>query len=227
MAQVFTDHGFFARVRPNKRWIGCALVKDGLRTDWTVHRLINGRAIEFPGVDLPVYTYEHLKEIEFIGESFRVPDPPEDYLLAKYGPEWRTPKGPGFEADVIANIRDGSALTGPAKIRRLLTRWITPWRMGSIRVLDRDGRPVQGAEVRVAGLGASQTDAKGYARIYVHDTSYFAVFVSFGEHKEVLYEEVLEPGQRYVYRPGPIVTKEEHYKMGVRAMALTKDRRTG
>ncbi len=223
MAQVFTDHGYFARVRPNKRWISCALVKDGLRTDWTVHRLINGRAIEFPGVDLPVYTFEHLKEIEFVGETFRVPNPPEDYLQAKYGPEWRTPKGPGFEADVLANIRDGVSVTGLAKIRRLFTEWLTPWRMGTIRVFDRGGQPVPGAKVRVAGVGTSVTNAEGYARIRVHDKAYFAVFVSFGEHKEVLYEEVLEPGLNYAYRPGPIVTKEEHYKMGVRAMALTMD----
>lgn len=223
MAQVFTDHGFFARVRPNKRWISCALIKDGLRTDWTVHRLINGRAIEFPGVDLPVYTFRHLKEIEFIGECFRVPNPPEDYLRAKYGPEWRTPKGPGFESDVIANIRDGSSLTRAGKLRRLFTQWVTPWRMGSIRVFNRAAHPVARAEVRVAGIGTSFTNAEGYARVYVHDAAYFAVSISFRDHYEVLYEEVLEPGENYIYRPGPIVTKDQHYKMGVRAMALTKE----
>lgn len=222
MAQVFTSQGFSARLRPNKRWISCALVRDGLRTDWTVHRLIKGQAIEFPGVELPVETFEHLKEIEFVGEWFRVPNPPEVYLEAKYGPDWRTPKGPGFEADVVANVQDGSSISGIRKLRHFFTTHLTPWRMGYVRVFDREGLPVSGAEVHLAGVGTSVSNTEGYARIYVPDTAYFALTVSFANHKEVLYEEALTPGQSYVYRPGPIVTKEEHYKMGVRAMALTK-----
>ena len=37
-----------------------------------------------------------------------------------------------------------------------------------------------------------------------------------------LYEEFLAPGADYTYHPGPIVTAEEHYKAGVRAMALVR-----
>ena len=112
VADVFRQHGFMARIRPNPRHISCALVKDGLRTDWTCHLLIDGRVFEFPGVELPVHVYHDLAEIEFVGERFRVPNPPEAYLEAKYGPDWRTPKGPGFEADVVGQIRDGSHLSG-------------------------------------------------------------------------------------------------------------------
>ena len=41
-------------------------------------------------------------------------------------------------------------------------------------------------------------------------------------YREILYEEVLTPGADYIYRPGPIVTPEEHYKAGVRALALVR-----
>ena len=52
---------------------------------------------------------------------------------------------------------------------------------------------------------------------------YYAVIVRYGNHEEVLYSEVLTPGGTYVYRPGPEVSPEEHYKAGVWAMALSRE----
>ena len=55
------------------------------------------------------------------------------------------------------------------------------------------------------------------------DEYYYAVIVRYGDHEEVLYEEVLTPGEMYVYRPGPVITPQQHYKAGVRAMALSRE----
>ena len=220
---AFREHGFIARVAEGPRHFSCALVKDGLRTDWTVHKLIDGQAYEFPGIPLPMHVYDNLREIEFVGERFLVPDPPEDYLLAKYGPEWRTPKGPGFEADVVANIPDGSMLTRRARLLWRLSGGRLPRSAVRIRVYDREGELVSGAQVAVAGVGRARTNARGEARFPLIGVSYYAVTVEYPGHRELLYEEVLEPGAGYSYRPGPVVTKEEHYKQGVRALALVRD----
>ena len=101
---AFRARGFAAQVLRNARYIAISLVKDGIRTDWTCYRAVNGRAYEFPGIELPLRLFDNLKEVEFIGERFLIPNPPEEYLQAKYGPDWRTPKGPGFEADVVGQI---------------------------------------------------------------------------------------------------------------------------
>ena len=89
--------------------------------DWTCHHIVNGKAYQFPGIELPLSLFEHPREIEFTGEKFRIPDPPEEYLRLKYGPEWRTPKGPGFEADVVMKIKDGTLLSRARRLQRAIT----------------------------------------------------------------------------------------------------------
>ncbi len=223
VADVFRAHGFIPRVRPNPRHISFNVIKDGIRTDWTCHRIVNGRAYEFPGVELPLRIYTRLKEIEFIGERFLVPDPPEEYLLAKYGPEWRTPKGPGFEADVVRQVPERGLLSPRIRLLWALTRGRLPRSSVRLRIFGRDGAPVRGAQVVVAGIGRTTTNAQGDTRFPVPGESYYAVTVTYPGHHEILYEEVLTPGGRYTYRPGPIVTPEEHYKAGVRALALIRE----
>ncbi len=223
MADVFRGHGFTPRITFNPRHVSVALVKDGIRTDWTCHYLIDGRLYEFPGVELPVRVYQNLAEIEFIGERFRVPNPPEEYLAAKYGPDWRTPKGPGFEADVVGQIPDGSMISRRTQLLWRLSRGRLPRSCVRIRVFDRQGDLVPGALVAIAGIGKTTANSRGEARLPIPGESYFAVTVTYPGHRELMYEEVLTPGASYTYRPGPIVTPEEHYKAGVRALALIKE----
>lgn len=222
-AEVFKENGFYPRIRSNPRYMSVALVKDGVRTDWTCHRIVDGAAFEFPGVKLPLHLFTELAETEFIGETFRVPNPPEAYLELKYGPEWRTPKGPGFEADVVGQIGGSNNLSRWRKLQRALSMGMFPRPTSSVKILDRDGQLVSGAEVNVAGLARLKTDSQGIAKFYVPSESYYAMVIRYEGHQEVLYEEVLAPGANFVYRPGPIVTPEEHYKAGVRAMALTRE----
>ena len=70
-----------------------------------------------------------------------------------------------------------------------------------LQVLGEHGRPVADGEVAVAGLGRSRTNGNGYARCYVPREDIYALVVRAEGREEVLYEEQLAPGRRYVYRP--------------------------
>jgi len=222
MGEVFKKHGFYPRIRNNPQYMSVALIKDGIRTDWTCHRIIDGSAIEFPGVKLPLHLFTQPKEVKFIGQNFLVPNPPEEYLKLKYGPEWKTPKGPGFEADVVMKIGASDNLSRWRKFQRALSIGVFPRTNSSVKIFDRGGQLVKGAEVLVAGLGRSKTDRQGVARFFVPHTACYAMVIRYGEHQELLYEEYLSPKTNYIYHPGPIVTPEQHYKAGVRAMALSE-----
>jgi hypothetical protein len=199
------------------------MVKSSIRADWDCFRIIGDHLYQYPGVKTPVRLFINPREIDFIGEKFLVPSPPEEYLGIKYGPDWAIPKGPGFEKDVVQNIPDADVLNFSRRVAQFLTKRIVPWRAGKIRVLDREGKPAYGAEVVVVGVGRSRTGKQGYARFYVPGADFYAVIVRYDGQEEVLYSEALTPGETYYYRPGPEITSEEHYKAGVRAMALTRE----
>ena len=221
--ETFRDNGFYVKVQEDALHYSIALVKDGLRTDWTVHRPDNGQAYEYPGIRLPMHVFDDLKEIDFIGERFRVPNPPEEYLASKYGPDWRTPKGPGFESDVVGQVKDGSLIGRGTLLLWRLTGGRLPASCIRVRVENREGAVVPGATVRIAGVATARANGKGEARLPVPGEQYAAMIIEYTGHREVLYGEVVSPGARYTYRPGPVVSPEEHYKAGVRALALVKE----
>ena len=95
VGEAFRSHGFYPRIRPNVRHVSVALIKDGIRTDWTCHRIVNGRAYEFPGVELPLHLFETLGEIEFIGERFRTPQPARGVPAPEVRPGMAHPQGAG------------------------------------------------------------------------------------------------------------------------------------
>ena len=49
VAEVFRSHGFYPRVTPNARYVSVALIKDGIRVDWTCHRIVQRQGIRIPG----------------------------------------------------------------------------------------------------------------------------------------------------------------------------------
>jgi len=213
---AFTDNGYYVHVGRSARNVSISVVKSSIRLDWTCFRIIGESIFQYPAVKTPVSLFTQLKEIDFISEKFLVPNPPEEYLRIKYGPDWETPKAAGFEKDVVQKIPDADILNCSQRIGQFLTKHIVQWRAGKFRVLDREGMPVKGAEVVIAGVDRSKTNEQGYARFYVPDEYFYAVIVRYDDHEEVLYNEVLIPGERYVYRPGSESTP-------VRAMALSRE----
>ena len=220
---AFKENGYYVHVNRTSRHIGVSVVKSSIRADWTCHRIIGDSVFQYPGVRTPLRLFKQLKEIDFIGEKFLVPNPPEEYLETKYGPNWATPKGPGFEKEVVDKIPDADILSRRQRLYKLITLFLVPWRAGRLKVLDENDNPVSGAEIVLVGIGRSKTNSEGYAKFYVPEKYDYAVNVKYGDHEELLYGEELIPGATYVYRPGPDVSPEEHYKAGVRAMALSRE----
>ena len=201
---AFRDNGYFVKVEGNDHYINAAMTKSSMRMDWTCYRIIDDNIFHYPGIRLPIRLFTELKEIEFIGEKFLVPNPPEEYLRIKYGPSWMTPKKKGWVKDVVQMIPEGSVSGRAGKWRQLLTSHILRWRAGRLRVLDDADNPITGADVVVAGLSRSKTNKQGYARFYLPCDDFYALVIRYGAHEEVLYEEKMSPGGTYVYRPDPL-----------------------
>jgi hypothetical protein len=203
VAAAFRAHGYY--VRPSsfagETWLG--LMKNNIRIDWLCFRVRQEHIVHFPAARIPVHLFHDLKEIDFIGERFLVPNPPEDYLQYKYGPNWRTPNQAGYGKDVIDNIPEGPILGHPRMWRQRLITAVFPSRAVKLRVLDGNGSPVAGAEVTLAGWSRTTTNREGYAKFYLPVADIYALVVKRGGHEEVLYEEDLAPGKTYVYTPDP------------------------
>jgi len=220
---AFENNGYYVHVDRSSRHIGVHVVKGSIRADWTCHRISGGSVFQYPGVRTSLELFTQLKEIDFIGEKFLVPNPPEKYLETKYGSNWATPQGPGFEEEVVSKIPDGDILTPRQRLSKFIVLRLAPWRAGRLTVLDENNTPVSGAEVAIVGIGRSKTNSEGHVRLYIPEKYDYAVNVKYDDHEELLYTEELIPGGTYVYRPGPEVSPEEHYKAGVRAMALSRE----
>ena len=197
---AFRDNGYFAKVEPNDHYISVAMMKSYIRTDWICHRIVDDCIIQYPGVRIPVTLVTQLKEIDFIGEKFLVPDPPEEYLRCKYGADWMTPKRTGYEKDILELVPE-SPLPAPSRLSQLSP--IPESGDSRVRVLDHSGQPVSSAEVMVAGLGSYQTNEQGYAIIDVPRGDWYALIIKYGDHEEVLYQEKLAKGESYVYNTNP------------------------
>ena len=200
---AFRDHGYFVKVDRNDHGVNAAMVKSSIRMDWTCYRMIDGDIFHYPGIRLPIRLFTDLKEIEFIGEKFLVPNPPEEYLGIKYGSSWMTPKQLDWAKEVVEMIPESSVSGRAGKLRQSLTSHILRWRAGRLRVLDDADNPVSGANVVIAGLSRCKTNKQGYARFYLPCDDFYALVIRYGGHEEVLYEEKMAPGATYVYRPDP------------------------
>ena len=209
-ADVFTEHGFDARTEENELHVSVDLKKSGIQMDWTCYRIIDDSIYQWPVVQIPVSLHTDLKEIDFLGEKFLVPNPPEEYLRLKYGPEWMIPKRVGgFEQEVLDLMAKTTLRTTSDGIVGLANKLEPQRHTGSLKVLDLEGRPVEGAEVSLAattvltGLDRARTNTDGYVYFSLPGEAGYVVAVQYGDHKEILYVEHLAPGVDYVYRPDP------------------------
>ena len=150
---AFRKNGFFARVEHQDQCIYVSMIKSAVRTDWMCYPIIDDSIFHYPGTRIPVRLLTNLKEIEFIGEKFYVPNPPDEYLRLKYGEEWMIPKKTGFEKDVLDLIPEAPLPGRAGRLKQFLIKHVMPWRTSRLRILNHKGEPVAGADVVVAGLG--------------------------------------------------------------------------
>ncbi len=209
-ADVFKEHGFDASIKENELNLSVELKKSGTQLDWTCYRIIDDSIYSWPVVQIPVSLHTDLKEIDFLGAKFFVPNPPEEYLRLKYGPEWMIPKrAGGFEQEVLDFMAETTLPATSDGIMGLANKLEPQRHTGSLKVLDLEGRPVGGAEIALAattvltGLDRSKTNPDGYVYFSLPEEAGYVVAVQYGDHKEILYWEHLAPGVEYVYKPDP------------------------
>ena len=205
---VFREHGFDARIQENELHVSVDLKKFGSQMDWTCYRIIDDSIYQWPLVQIPVSLHTELKEIDFLGEKFLVPNPPEQYLRLKYGQEWMIPKkAGGFEQEVLDLMAETTLPTTSDGIVGLANKLDPQRHTGRLKILDLEGRPVEGAEVSLAattvltGLERAKTKKDGYVYFSLPHAAGYVVAVQYGDHKEILYVEHLAPGVDYVYKP--------------------------
>ncbi len=194
-------NGYFVKVDLYDHYVSVSTMKASIRTDWACYKILDDSIFHFPGTRIPVRLLTQLKEIAFIGEKFLVPNPPEEYLRFKYGPDWMTPKKTGYEKDILQMIPVAPLPGRPGRLRQFLGKHILPWRACGLRVLDHEGEPVSGADVEIPGLGRFSTNDQGYTKFYLTGEEWYSLVISYRKHEEVLYQEILAPGRSYVYRP--------------------------
>ena len=206
VAAAFRDNGFFAVVERDDHYWCVGTMKSSTMLSWSCFDIVGDSIFQYPGVRFPVSLFTDLKEIDFVGEKFLVPNPPEEFLRLKYGPEWMTPKKAGYQKDIVQGIPESPVPGHAGRLKQFVTTHVMRSHAARLRVLDHEGRPVAGAEVVVTGLNRSRTNKQGYATFYLPREYYYALVIRFGGHEEVLYEEIIGPGKTYVYQADPSST---------------------
>ena len=207
-AVEFRKHGYAAGIIDSELHLSVDLKKSGVQMDWTCYRIIDDSIYQWPVVKIPAGLHENLKEIDFLGTTFMVPNPPEEYFRLKYGPDWMTPKETGdFEQDVLDLMDDRSDPSDSKNSLQLADQRDANLHTGSLKVLGFDGEAATGVEVTVApttvltGLDKANTNEDGYVYFRLPEEASYVVAVQLGDSKEILYWEELKPGIEYLYTP--------------------------
>jgi hypothetical protein len=218
---AFQESGYYVQSESSDNVIYASLLKNMMRVDILFHRVIDEQIYHWPGIWFPVMLFNQLKEINFIGKTFLVPNPPEEYLKIKYGPNWETPKRFGYAKDVVDNIPREPILGFLQRVECSISGFFYPGNITRLKVLDNNGSPVDRASIRIVGLGSFKTNKQGYVKLYLKTKEYsssmisgisdevgnvFSIVISYANHEEILYEEILAPNRSYVYKPDPTQT---------------------
>tara|TARA_Y100000815_G_C13307383_1_gene487043 strand:+ start:576 stop:1454 length:879 start_codon:yes stop_codon:yes gene_type:complete len=195
----FRAAGFEVKILQTNFHIGVELSKSGIPIDWTCYRIIEENIFQYPAIKIPVHLYKNLKPVCLLGEAFFVPNPPEEYLTLKYGPEWRVPKKMDFQGDIIDSISESAIIERSGISSRILKFLFPNKNVTRIQVLNCDMQPIEKMEVTVVGVGRQTTDHNGYAKFYLLNQDYYAMTIGSRKEREILYEEILRPGGEYRY----------------------------
>ncbi|MEE8318368.1 MAG: hypothetical protein V3R36_01885, partial [Dehalococcoidales bacterium] len=148
----------------------------------------------------------HLAAARITRHEMRFHQAGEEYLKAKYGPEWHVPKPPGdYEKDVISLIPEGGDYGRARRLKQAITRRLLPWRAATVMVLDERDKPVKDALISVVGLGTFRANKQGIVKLHVPCDFWYALIIKFNGHERTLFVEKVKPSRKYIYRPG-----EEH-----------------
>ena len=211
-AEAFKENGYNMKVIDSDLHLSVDLKKFGIQMDWTCYRIIDDSIYQWPVIKIPVNLHVNLKPIKFLGETFMVPNPPEEYFRLKYGPNWMTPKeAGGFEQEVLDLMEEVSS-TGDDDSRGVLLlsdKHDPKNHNSSLKVVDYEGQPFTEASVSLAattiltGLDKSDTDENGYVYFRIPEEACYVVAIQSNEYNEILYLEELSPGINYIYTPDP------------------------
>jgi len=211
-ADSFKENGYNMKVIDSELHLSVDLKKFGIQMDWTCYRIIDDSIYQWPVIKIPVSLHVNLKPIKFLGETFMVPNPPEEYFRLKYGPNWTTPKqAGGFEREVLDLMEEVSSAGDPSSrgVLLLSDKHDPKNHNSSVRVVDYNGQPITQASVSLAattvltGLDRSDTDEDGYVYFRIPEEACYVVAVQSKEYNEILYLEELSPGINYIYTPDP------------------------
>jgi lipopolysaccharide cholinephosphotransferase len=207
-AVEFRKHGYSAEVVDSELHMSVDLKKSDVQMDWTCYHIIDDSIYQWPAVKIPVRLHENLKEIDFLGTNFMVPNPPEEYFRLKYGPDWSTPKEAGeFEQGVLDLMTDESESDNSEHVLNLANERDPKNHTGSLKVVGFDGEPAVNSEVTIAatsvltGLHKSATNKDGYVFFCLPEEAAYVVAVQIDDIKEILYLEELNPDVEYLYKP--------------------------
>ena len=211
-AEAFKENVYNMKVIDSDLHLSVDLKKFGIQMDWTCYRIIDDSIYQWPVIKIPVSLHVNLKPIKFLGETFMVPNPPEEYFRLKYGPNWMTPKeAGGFEQEVLDLMEEVSS-TGDDDSRGVLLlsdKHDPKNHNSSLKVVDYEGQPFTEASVSLAattiltGLDKSDTDENGYVYFCIPEEACYVVAIQSNEYNEILYLEELSPGINYIYTPDP------------------------
>ena len=196
------ENGFLIRIIRNDYYTCVTFIKDSMRIDWGCYRVINDAIVMYPAIPIPVRFFVDLKEVTYMGHKYLLPNPPEEYLRAKYGEDWRIPKRAGeYEEDVMDAIPDSCQSGRSRRFGHLIERLIW-WLCTKVNVVDEKGEPLNGVEVFIAGLGTYSTNKRGAFRVFLPRLDLYALKISLSNGNRILYMEQLEPRANYVYQLG-------------------------
>ncbi|HIE84102.1 MAG TPA: hypothetical protein EYQ00_09755 [Dehalococcoidia bacterium] len=203
--------GCYVEVHREGLYTAVKIMKYQIRIDWQCYQVVKDTIAHYPGVPFPIKLFTSLTPIDFLGKSYNVPTPPDEYLTYKYGPDWITPKQVGYEKDVLDNMPSGIVPGRPGRLRQWFSVKFNPGQTATLLVLDINGFAVRGAIVVIAGLSRSTSNRDGQVKFYLPGPDNYAVAITFNGVEEVLYEEALVPGDKYIYRPDPTRTAGRYF----------------
>jgi len=198
---VFRSKGFLTKLMDDGPNLFLPFVKYSVKVSWTCFRVIDGHVEQYPSIDTPISLFTDLKELSFLGDKFYVPNPPEEYLRLKYGDEWRIPKKSGaYEKDVINQVIANWATSEVDGLDHSPGKNIPGEQTCKIKVLNKAGRPVNGADVIAIGLGSCKTDENGYAQFYISQDDCYPIIIKYGDYEIMDYFPRISRGEEYIYR---------------------------